>query len=430
MGFGRNRRRGIRQARTRRSAVGHDRDGAPTDPEDHRARGLLVRRHLVDRVRDRGDPLRRRGRRLEPRARARHARADRASRSRSCSRSSSRRTARRSSPTRAAAAVYVVSRENLGENPSLVAGASLLVDYILTVAVSISAGVAAIVSIPAFQDLARPPRAARPRPDRVHQPREPARRQGVGPHLRGTDVHLHRRPRRARRLRALPQLRARRHRVRSTRCRSRRTAAALGGTLGLFLLLKGFSSGAVALTGVEAISNGVPAFRRPESKNAATTLVWMGVDPRHRCSSACRSSPTTSARTRATRRPSSSQLGTAVFGDGTVLYVRPAVRDRGDPHPGREHRVRRLPAAVVDHRPRRLPAAPAREPWRPAGVLQRRPRPRRARRALLIVAFGGITNALIPLYAVGVFLSFTLSQAGMVRHHQKERERGLASATS
>src|SRR5690242_21542553 len=50
---------------------------------------------------------------------------------------------------------YVVSRENLGENPSLVAGASLLVDYILTVAVSISAGVAAIVSIPAFQDLAK-----------------------------------------------------------------------------------------------------------------------------------------------------------------------------------------------------------------------------------------------------------------------------------
>ena len=41
--------------------------------------------------------------------------------------------------------------------------------------------------------------------------------------------------------------------------------------------MKGFSSGAVALTGVEAISNGVPAFRRPESKNAATTLVWMGL---------------------------------------------------------------------------------------------------------------------------------------------------------
>ena len=61
--------------------------------------------------------------------------------------------------------------------------------------------------------------------------------------------------------------------------RPRRSTATniTGGTLGLFLLLKGFSSGAVALTGVEAISNGVPAFRRPESKNAATTLVWMGV---------------------------------------------------------------------------------------------------------------------------------------------------------
>src|SRR5439155_21201143 len=49
-----------------------------------------------------------------------------------------------------------------------------------------------------------------------------------------------------------------------------------GGTLGVFLILRGFSSGAVALTGIEAISNGVPAFRPPESKNAATTMAWMG----------------------------------------------------------------------------------------------------------------------------------------------------------
>ena len=88
---------------------------------------------------------------------------------------------------------YVVSRENLGENPSLVAGASLLVDYILTVAVSISAGVAAIVSIPAFHGLADHRVAARPRADRAHHARQPARHQGVGPHLRGPDLHLHRR---------------------------------------------------------------------------------------------------------------------------------------------------------------------------------------------------------------------------------------------
>ena len=95
---------GVRQASPGRSAAGHDRDGTPADPEDHRARGLLLRRHLVDRVRDRGDPLRRRGRRVEPGARSQQAGADRRSRSRSCSRSSSRRTARRSSPTRAVAA--------------------------------------------------------------------------------------------------------------------------------------------------------------------------------------------------------------------------------------------------------------------------------------------------------------------------------------
>ncbi len=106
---------------------------------------------------------------------------------------------------------YVVSRENLGENPSLVAGASLLVDYILTVAVSISAGVAAIVSIPAFQDLAKHRVALGLDPDPGHQPRQPARHQGVGPHLRGAHVHLHRDPGRAGELRALPQLRARRH---------------------------------------------------------------------------------------------------------------------------------------------------------------------------------------------------------------------------
>ena len=62
---------------------------------------------------------------------------------------------------------YIVSRENLGENPSLVAGASLLVDYILTVAVSISAGVAAIISIPQFEGLAKHRVAVVPRADRV-----------------------------------------------------------------------------------------------------------------------------------------------------------------------------------------------------------------------------------------------------------------------
>src|SRR5713226_9073001 len=168
---------------------------------------------------------------------------------------------------------YVVSRENLGVNPSLVAGASLLVDYILTVAVSISAGVAAIVSIPTFRDLQ-------------------AHRVLIGlvliafislANLRGIKE--------SGRIFAVPTYIYIVSLTALVGYGLYRTFVAhdishihvdpkafvgdslAGGTLGIFILLKGFSSGAVALTGVEAISNGVPAFRRPESKNAATTLV-------------------------------------------------------------------------------------------------------------------------------------------------------------
>ena len=127
---------------------------------------------------------------------------------------------------------YVVCRENLGETPSLIAGASLLVDYILTVAVSISAGVAAIVSIPAFRDLADQRVAARSGADRAYQRRQPARHQGVGTDLRGPDLHLHRHGVAARRHRAVPELlRAPRPRpVRPGGVRGARTPAARSGS--------------------------------------------------------------------------------------------------------------------------------------------------------------------------------------------------------
>ena len=170
-----------------------------------------------------------------------------------------------------------MSRENLGENPSLVAGASLLVDYILTVAVSVSAGVAAIISIPEFKDLVDYRVAL-----------------GVGIIVFITLANL-RGIKESGRLFAAPTYL---YIVMITALVGYglyRTFVAndlsavpfdkgafdgtvvSGGTLGIFLVLKGFSSGAVALTGVEAISNGVPAFRRPESKNAANTLAWMAI---------------------------------------------------------------------------------------------------------------------------------------------------------
>jgi amino acid transporter len=315
---------------------------------------------------------------------------------------------------------YVVSRENLGENPSLVAGASLLVDYILTVAVSISAGVAAIVSIPEFHDLEK---------HRVLLGLALIALISVA-NLRGIKE--------SGRLFAVPTyiyivsltalvgyglyrvfIADDIHRINP----SGFDGALTGGTLGVFLLLKGFSSGAVALTGVEAISNGVPAFRRPESKNAANTLLWMGlilgvlfmgvqVLAHHL-------GPYPSENTTVM-----SQLGTAVWGGGTFMYVVLQFATAA---------ILTLAANTAYADFPRLSSIIARDGYLPRQLANRGDRlvfsngvtVLAVAAAVLIIAFGGLTNALIPLYAVGVFLSFTLSQAGMVRHHQKERERGF-----
>lgn len=315
---------------------------------------------------------------------------------------------------------YVVSRENLGETPSLVAGASLLVDYILTVAVSISAGVAAIVSIPAFEGLID---------HRVEL--------GLVLIALITVVNL-RGLKESGRVFAAPTYiyiftllaliivglirsytgdighvpfdKEAFEGVRET-----------GGTLGLFLLLKGFSSGAVALTGVEAISNGVPAFRRNESKNAATTLMWMGFILgslfigvsllAHRLHPYPSHDETVMG-----------QMGQLVFGNG-ILFVVLQFSTAA---------ILTLAANTAYADFPRLSSIIARDGFLPRQFANRGDRLVFSNGVIflavaagaLLIAFGGLTNALIPLYAVGVFTSFTLSQTGMVRHHQKEREPG------
>jgi len=194
-----------------------------------------------------------------------------------------------------------------------------------------------------------------------------------------------------------------------------------GGTLGLFLLLRGFSSGAVALTGVEAISNGVPAFRKPESKNAATTMVWMGLTLgvlffgvsvlSHHLQ------PYPSQ-----KETVLSQLGRAVYGGGP-LYVILQFSTAA---------ILTLAANTAYADFPRLSSIIAGAGSLPRYLGNRGDRPLVSNgvilvaitASLLIVAFGGITNALIPLYAVGVFTSFTLSQLGMVIHHRKDRQPG------
>ena len=324
---------------------------------------------------------------------------------------------------------YVVSRENLGENPSLVAGASLLVDYILTVAVSISAGVAAIISIPQFDGLAE---------HRVEL--------GLALILLITLANL-RGLKESGRLFASPTYL---YIVILTALvalglsksffgwfggidpipfdpEASEAAREAGGTLGLFLILKAFSSGAVALTGVEAISNGVPAFRRPESKNAATTLTAMalilgtlffGVSVlAHRLHPYPSHDVTVFA-----------QMGQQVFGDNVVFWIL-QLATAG---------ILTLAANTAYADFPRLTSIIAGDGYLPRQLTNRGDRlvfsngviVLAVAAAALIVAFGGVTNALIPLYAVGVFLSFTLSQTGMVRHHLKEREehwqRGVA----
>jgi amino acid transporter len=319
---------------------------------------------------------------------------------------------------------YVVSRENLGEMPSLVAGASLLVDYILTVAVSISAGVAAIISVPEFADLAE---------HRVLL--------GLGlivlitlANLRGikesgalftAPTYLY-----IVMITGLVGYGLYRDLIAGDIGRVPLPAdpefAVAGGTLGLFLVLKGFSSGAVALTGVEAISNGVPAFRKPESRNAATTLVIMAsilgslffglsllashVDPYP-----------------SEEKTVIAQMGLLVFGNGAIFFVLQIATAL----------ILTLAANTAYADFPRISSIIAKDGYLPRQFANRGDRLVFSNGVIflaaaaggLIVAFGGVTNALIPLYAVGVFTSFTLSQSGMVRHHLTEREPGWRRST-
>lgn len=322
---------------------------------------------------------------------------------------------------------YVVSRENLGDKPSMVAGASLLVDYILTVAVSICAGTRAILSIPAFASWQSHTVAI-----------------CIGAitlimlaNLRGVKE--------SGRIFAIPTyvyIIALTSLVAFGMSKSyfgwfggieqinpadymeeiKESHLLLsGGTLGVFLLLKGFSSGAVALTGVEAISNGVPAFRKPESKNAATTLTWMAII-----------------------------LGSLFFGvsylathlhpipleQGTTVFAQMGIAVFGQHNP--MFLVLQFSTALVllmaantayaDFP--RLSSLIARDGYLPRQLGNRGDRLVFSNGVVvlslaamaLVFIFQGSETKLIPLYAVGVFTSFTLSQIGMVKHHLKLRE--------
>ena len=320
---------------------------------------------------------------------------------------------------------YIVAKENLGTNAGLVAGASLLVDYVLTVAVSIAAGVAAITSM-----------VQGTRYSWLHEHKVFLCLIFITfiaiANLRGV--------RESGALFAAP------------------TYAFLisflfmigyglysyywyGGSapvpgpeeiktaegyklqpLTLFLILGAFSNGCTALTGIEAISNGVPAFKKPEARNAASTLVMMA-----------------------------GLLTTMFLGTSVLAYLYGV-------HPHESETVISQFARIMFTGPiswfyyvvqiatalilvlaantsfadfPRLSSLLARDRFLPRQFATRGDKLVFSNgiiilaifASILVVAFGGETSRLIPLYAVGVFLSFTLSQSGMVCHWLKERAR-------
>jgi amino acid transporter len=313
---------------------------------------------------------------------------------------------------------YIVAKDNLGTLPGLVAAASLLVDYILTVSVSVAAGVAAITSVfvgtrwawldehrvsfclffIAFIAIANL-RGVRESGALFAGPTYAFivtflfmlaygliryyLNPGIVPPANDVDLQV--------------------------------AEGYQAGPLTLFLLLGAFSNGCAALTGIEAISNGIPAFKQPEADNAAKTLTWMAV-----------------------------LLATMFIGTSAMAYlynIHPHQHETVISQFGRiiftgyfswfYYLVQITTAAILVLAANtsfadfpRLSSLLARDRFLPRQFANRGDRLVFSNGIVLLAVFSGIlvwafrgeTSRLIPLYAVGVFLSFTLSQAGMVVH--------------
>jgi amino acid transporter len=190
--------------------------------------------------------------------------------------------------------------------------------------------------------------------------------------------------------------------------------------LAFLMLLRGFSSGAVALSGVEAVSNGVPSFQKPESKNAAATLVWMGS-----ILGVCFLGVSVLAsRLKPFRGPDDGNglglMAEHIYGGKGLMFWLTMVATFA---------ILILAANTAYNGFPGLASIIARDGFLPRQFFNRGARLvfsngvifLAAIASILIVVFNGDISKLIPLYAFGVFTGFTLSQAGMVKHHLKHK---------
>jgi amino acid transporter len=315
---------------------------------------------------------------------------------------------------------YIVSKENLGTLPGLVAAGALLIDYVLTVAVSVVAGVFALTSAATVLLSYRIELS-------------------IGFVLLITLANL-RGVRESGTLFAFPTYAfivsiLTMLGVGLLRCLGGCPPAApvvpavdlarAAGPIGLFVILRAFSSGSTALTGVEAISNGVPAFRRPQARNAADTLAIMGTVAITMFLGisflASRMHVTVSD-----ERSVVAQVAHTVFGGGFFFYMVQIFTTA----------ILVLAANTSYQDFPRLSAILARDRFLPRQFANRGDRlvfsngvvVLTGLACLLIVVFDADLTRLIQLYVVGVFTSFTLSQTGMVRHWLKEKRKGPNAA--
>lgn len=315
---------------------------------------------------------------------------------------------------------YIVSKDNLGQFPGLVAASALLVDYMMTVVVSVVAGVFALGSaFPAAND------------HRVIL--------SIGFVWLVTLANL-RGARESGTLFAIPTygfvasvllmigiglVECVGGCPASEHVEPIANIATTAGPVGLFVILRAFSSGATALTGVEAISNGVPAFRRPQPRNAAQTLAIMGAIAITMFLGISWLATHVPGTTASDVRSVPAQIADAVFGGGAGFYV-----------------VQIFTAAILILAANtayqdfpRLSAILARDRYMPRQLMNRGDRlvfsngvvVLGALSSLMIYAFEADLTRLIQLYVIGVFTSFTLSQSGMIVHWLRERHRGPAA---
>ncbi len=315
---------------------------------------------------------------------------------------------------------FTVASRNLGRTAGLIAAGSLMVDYLTTVAVSVTAGVAALI---AFAPAINPYRVVIDVVAIVAL---------IIINLRGV--------REAGAAFILPTyvfvislagllLYAAFRVATGNPPHQLHTIPAASEGVSLFLVLRAFAGGCTAMTGVEAIANGVPAFEPPESRNAARTLtvlacllgaLFLGVALLGRSIGAV---PNDQANVIA-------QIGQAVAPNSPLFYIVQISSAA----------ILLLAANTSFNGFPRLAAVMSRDDYFPHQFTHRGLKLAYSNGILiigglaivLVIVFGGTTHALIPLYAVGVFICFTLSQTGMVVHwlHSKERRRHMKLAVN